>query len=116
MAAGSGGIWRLTQIISDGTSGVIKPASGALGSAIATNNHSADQWLHLFDSATAPEASDVPRLSVPLKANGGSYTLSQVLWGDRGLAFSNGIAWGVSSTEAAFTAGNAAANLQFYWA
>lgn len=116
-SGGGGGVsWQLTQIVNNGASGVIKASPGALGAAIATNSHSTDQWLQLFDSTTAPSVEANPRLSVPLKANGGSYTLSQVLWGPSGLSFSSGVAWGISNTEELFTPGNQSVNLQFYWA
>ncbi len=115
MAIGSGSPWKLTQTFESATSGVIKAAPGAVGAAIATNEHTADQYLQFFDSATAPAGGAVPKLWLKIPA-GKSYTLSQVLWGDRGLAFQNGIAWGISSTRKTFTAGDSSIDIQIYWA
>jgi hypothetical protein len=58
------------------------------------------RWLHVFDSAAAPVNGDVPIDRYYVSPNG---TFS-IGYGDGGRPLSSGLAWGVSSTPATFTA------------
>jgi hypothetical protein len=115
MAAGSGSLWKVYLSASGKTADLIKPSRGAVNAAIVENRHSSKQYLQLFNQPTAPESGDAPYIVVPLPADGGGFVLEQSLWGDNGLAFPEGISWGVSSTVETYTAGNNNVLVQILW-
>jgi hypothetical protein len=90
-------------------SGVVKNAAGRLYSIQATNLNAADRYLMLFNRTTAPAASDPPHQghSYPVYGGGGHYVLGAELLGGSGLAFANGIAWGVSTDPLQYVAATA---------
>lgn len=80
-------------------SGVIKASAGTLYQITGVNDTASAAWLQIFDSATAPAASAVPKFTYKLAVNE-KYNLPFPM----GRAFANGISWGLSSTGNLFTA------------
>lgn len=115
MAVGAGGPWRLYTSFDSKTGDIVKESFGAIRSAYAENRHSAKQYLQIFDKATAPQAGDVPLISVPMPAGGGGFVLDDSLWGIEGQALQTGLAFGISSTVGSFTAGNANVSIHLWY-
>ena len=86
----------------------VKAASGNICSVVVTNINAAIRYLQIHNKATAPANPDVPILSIPISA--GSATLATTLilgedfFGKGGMALATGIAIGISTTNATFTA------------
>ncbi len=68
---------------------------------IATNANAAVRYFQLHDKASAPAAAEVPALSVPVAALGGSQVISLAAMG--GMKFATGLGWAWSTTAATFT-------------
>lgn len=85
-------------------SGVIKASAGTLFALYGLNNNSAIRYEQIFDSSTAPAPGAVPRLQFALPASGGEIVIGNDFWQVDGIGFSNGIAWGISTTKGTFTA------------
>lgn len=115
MAIGSGSPWRIYASFSGKNADIIKNVQGSLLSGQIENRGASKQYLQLFDRIDQPLTNDVPLLVFPLYAGGG-YVLDKNFWGVEGLAFQKGIAYGISSTVATFTAGTTDCTVQFmYW-
>jgi len=93
-------------------------AVAASGSVIATpaflyslscfNNHAtAVRYIQIFNRTTAPSVGDTPVFSFPIPAQQG-FVLEESFFTNNGYFFNTGIAWGISSTAATYTAGLAA--------
>jgi hypothetical protein len=86
----------------------VKASAGHICSVVATNINAAIRYLQIHNKATAPANPDVPILSIPISA--GSATLATTLilgddfFGRGGMALATGIAIGISTTNATFTA------------
>jgi hypothetical protein len=86
----------------------VKASAGHVMSVVATSINAAIRYLQIHNKATAPAAADVPLLSIPMSA--GSATLATTLilgedfFGKGGMACTVGIAIGISTTNATFTA------------
>lgn len=86
----------------------VKASAGSLLSVSATNINAAIRYLQVFNKATAPAGGDTAVFSFPIPA--GSSTVPAVVsvardfLGQNGHQFSTGIAVGVSTTAATFTA------------
>lgn len=81
--------------------------SGVVGlySLRVANVSNALRYFQLFDRTTVPTNSTVPTISSdPIDANGGLLILDPSHFGEGGLRFTSGIAWGISSTPFVFTA------------
>ena len=79
--------------------GIIKASAGTLYQITGVNDTASAAWLQIFDKATVPAANDVPKFTYKLAANE-KYNLPFPM----GRPFTNGIAWGLSSTGNLFTA------------
>lgn len=90
---------------------LVKNAQGFLNSLIATNINAAIRYLQVFSQNTAPATGNVPVLSLPIPAGSatapGVWTLGDDFLGKDGLWLVGGIAIGVSTTAATFTAATA---------
>ena len=82
-----------------------KATPGYLRAAIATNANAAIRYFQVHNKATAPAGGDVPVLSIPMAAsNAQPLFLGEAHFGRGGKPFSIGIAGGISTTYATFTA------------
>ncbi len=85
-----------------------KASAGNLFSIIATNTNAAVRWLQIHNKATAPASTNVPVLSLPIPAgtanNPGYLRLNRSDFGEGGMYLSTGVAIGISTAEATFTA------------
>ena len=92
-------------------SGTIGNYQGLLLAIRATNFAAGIRFLLLFNDQQIPTAGSIPMLSFPLVAgtagNPGLCNVGTEFFGD-GLYFSQGIAWGISTTDHVFVAGSAA--------
>lgn len=79
--------------------GVIKAAAGTLFQLTLVNDTASAAWIQIFDKSSVPVANEVPKFTRKLGVNG-SVDVTFPL----GRPFSNGIAWGLSSTGNLFTA------------
>lgn len=90
---------------------LLKNAQGFLNSLIATNVNAAIRYLQIFNQTTVPATGNVPVISLPIPAGSatvpGQWTLGDDFLGKDGLFLSAGIAIGVSTTAATFTAATA---------
>jgi hypothetical protein len=88
---------------------VIKNSAGNLHVIACTNLNAATRYLQLFNNATGPTGT--PLKSYPVYGNGGFIALDTAYFGisakGRGLVFSTGISWGISTTPLAYTAATA---------
>lgn len=90
---------------------LLRPAAGFLNSIMVSNVNAAIRYLQIFNQTTAPASTQVPIFSFPIGA--GSATVPGVLilgidiLGPEGLYLSSGIAIGVSTAAATFTAATA---------
>jgi hypothetical protein len=82
-----------------GGTGVIKAAPGTLFQITGVNDTASAAWLQIFDSATVPAASAVPKFTYKLATNE-KFCVTFPL----GRPFAAGITWGLSSTGNLFTA------------
>ncbi len=86
----------------------VKATPGNLLSIVATNKNAAVRYLQVHNKASAPAGADVPVLSLPIGAgtanNPGILTLGRDVLGQGGKYLSTGIAMGISTAEATFTA------------
>lgn len=91
------------------TSGVVD--CNSLLAVVVTNINASLRYLQIFNSATQPIAGSVPQWSIPIPGGSasspGSVSLGQEFLGDKGTSFATGIAWGISTTAAYFTAATA---------
>ncbi len=88
-------------------SGVIKSSAGNLRSLVASHTNAAKRYLQIFNLPTAPSAGAVPIFSFPLAGSSATadsgFVVDENFLDETGHAFSNGIAWGYSTTAAIFT-------------
>lgn len=103
------------------TSKVPKASAGKTFGFLATNINGSVRYFHIFDKITAIQAGDVPAYSIPLPAGSAAQptivVISQDFFGPDGKYFNTGVAWGVSTTNATFTAATASDhNVMFHWA
>jgi hypothetical protein len=86
----------------------VKAAPGNLLSITASNINAAIRYLQIFNQTTAPVNPNVPVISIPMGAGSATavtvVTLDQGFFGEGGLYLSAGIAIGLSTTAATFTA------------
>lgn len=80
-----------------------KNAPGNLFCVMADNANAADRYLQVHNKASAPASSDVPVLSYKIPA-GGMLVLDRGIFGEHGKYLSTGIAIGISTVRATFTA------------
>lgn len=93
-------------------SAVSKATQGNLFSVHATNKNAAIRYLHLFNRSSVPTLGTAPLFSFEIGA-GSSITPATAIvgsdfFGEDGLYFSTGITWGISTTNATYTAATAA--------
>jgi hypothetical protein len=85
---------------------VMKTSAGSLHMIAAVNLNASTRYLQLFNTTSAP--SGTPLKSYPVYGNGGYLALDTAYFGisaaGKGLYFSNGITWGMSTTPLTFTA------------
>lgn len=73
----------------------------------ANNGDAALRYLLLWDqvgAAAAGQTSPLYQFTLPIA---GQFVIDDAFFGSSGLAFTNGIAWGISSVRGTFTAGTA---------
>lgn len=94
---------ELTQV----TKASIKVTAGVVKSIYISNANAALRYFQLHNKATAPVATDVPLISVPIGAgtatNPSAMELGTDFFSDAGISFSTGIGWAISTTYATFT-------------
>lgn len=78
------------------------PAS--ICSMYASNANAALRYLQVFNQTTAPTTGNVPIHSFPIPINGGSICIGTDFFGVNGGFATQGVAVGVSTTNATFTA------------
>lgn len=106
--------YTLNANVSFGTSAAVsvKAVPGMLFGVYATNQNAALRYFQVFNKSAAPATNDTPVWSFPIPAgtstNPGVLQLPNNFFGDNGYYGSNGIAWGISTTRATFTAATAA--------
>jgi len=87
---------------------LVKNATGYLNSVAVSNINASVRYLQIFNQSTAPASTQVPILSFPIPAGTatvpGSFVLGTDFLGDDGLYLTNGIAIGISTAAASFTA------------
>lgn len=92
--------------------GVIDTLPGVLLAIIVTNANAGLRYLQIFNQSVTPIAGAIPRWSIPIPAGTavqpGSVSLGSEFLGPSGTSFPVGVAWGVSTTVATFTAATAA--------
>ena len=86
----------------------VKATAGNITSIYASNANAAVRYLQLFNKASAPTGGDVPVHSWPITVSGGSILVGTDFFGTNGGYASSGIAIGISTTSATFTAATAA--------
>lgn len=86
----------------------VKASAGNITAIHASNANAAIRYLQVFNKASAPAGGDVPIHSWPITASGGSLLIGTDFFGVNGAAATLGIAIGVSTTNATFTAATAA--------
>ena len=87
-------------------SGVVADVT-ALKGIYATSSESVPTFMQFFDSATAPSTGATPVLCFEIPASNGTSSgqiILDELFFYGGFDFTNGLAWGISSTKATFTA------------
>lgn len=105
--------------VANNTFGTIKVAcpkasAGNVYSIMATNSNATVRYLQLHNKATAPVATDVPVLSIPIPAgtvnNPGAILLDSNYFGKNGRRLSVGVSWAISDALATYTAGATASD------
>jgi hypothetical protein len=98
----------------------VKAIPGIVFGAFVSNQNAALRYFQLFNISAAPAANAVPVWSFPIPAgtaaNPGILQLPNLFFGMNGYYHNTGIAWGVSTTRATFTAATPAdhdINLQY---
>ena len=90
---------------------VIKTAQGYLCSVVVSSVNAGIRYLQIFNQTTAPVSAQVPVLSIPIGAGTATVPLILILGydilGPEGLYLATGIALGVSTTAATYTAATA---------
>ena len=84
-------------------SGVVKTTAGNLHGLYVLNNNTAIRYAQVFDSSTAPAVSATPRLQFAIPPSG-EIIVGNDFWQPDGIGFTNGIAWGISTTKGTFIA------------
>lgn len=86
----------------------VKASAGNLFSIVASNINAAVRYLQVHNKASAPSSGNTPVLSLPIPAGSatvpGYLTLGREIFGEGGSYLSTGIAIGISTAEATFTA------------
>jgi hypothetical protein len=91
---------------------LVKAKEGQVFAAFATNENAAVRYLQLFNKATAPAAADVPVFSFPILATS-SLLIGTEFFTEHGSYFDTGIAIGISTAKASYTAATAAEHMHF---
>lgn len=104
-APGSGNVWRDYASFEGNNKAAVKVSPGAIASLLVENRAAEKQYFQLFDEIVAPAGADVPRFSFPVPV-GGVLILDLAYWGEGGVTFSRGIAFGSSTTVGSYTAGS----------
>lgn len=90
----------------------VKATAGNVFAVTASNVNAAVRYLQLHNKASAPANPDVPIYSFPIPAgsatNPVSVTMDERFFGQAGKHFTTGIAIGISTTNATYTAATAA--------
>ncbi len=86
----------------------LKAIPGIFFGVYATNQNAALRYFQIFNSSGTPAANAVPIWSFPIPAgsgtNPGVLQLPNLFFGMNGFYLNTGVAWGVSTTRATFTA------------
>lgn len=91
------------QNLNSGNSGVVKAGAGRLYSISCHNISAVNTWyLQLFDKAIAAVVGDVPTKGTWIVPPGQTLFVEESFFTDKGCPFSNGITWGVSTSEFTF--------------
>lgn len=85
----------------------VKASAGNVFSAYCHNLNAAARYLQLHNKASAPANPDVPLLTFLVPAQS-AIVIGEEFFGQSGVNFSTGIAYGFSTTELTYTAGAAA--------
>lgn len=86
----------------------VKASAGVLYSIHVTNINAAVRYLQIFNQTTAPAGGNTPFISIPIPAGSSTapsaVSLGRDFFGLGGIAHATGIAVGISTTSATFTA------------
>ena len=89
------------------TKALVKNASGRARAIVITNANVAARFFLLHNKATAPVATDVPRMYFLVPAGTaaapGRIELNAAFFGDNGLVLGSGVGWSISTTSGTFT-------------
>ncbi len=92
-------------------SAAAKASTGNVLSFVATNGNAAQRYFQIFNSASAPAGGATPIYSFLIPAgtasSPGAVVFDNSFFTQPGVNFSTGIAWGISSTAATYTAATA---------
>jgi hypothetical protein len=102
-----GGTPSLVSANIGASSGFAKASAGTLFSISCNNRNAANRWIQVFNSASGPTGGATPFMAPWLVPAGGLTIVGSDHFTAGGISFSTGIAWGVSTTSATFTAGTA---------
>lgn len=98
----------------------LKAIPGLFFGVYVTNQNAALRYFQIFNSSGVPAANAVPLWSFPIPAgsgtNPGVLQLPNLFFGMNGYYLNTGVAWGISTTRATFTAATAAdhdVNIQY---
>lgn len=80
---------------------IVKASSGVLYSFVAYNANASKRWLQFFNSTTVPSNGALPRLVVPIEADG------IASGGFESMPFATGLVWALSTTEDTLTIASA---------
>lgn len=100
------------QNLGAAVSAAIKTSSGNVFSISCHNENASDRYFQLHDSISAPAAAAVPKHSFLVSTNN-QIIIGVDFFGQQGLHFSTGIAFGFSTTKDTYTAGAAGDHSSF---
>lgn len=103
--------WSVDVSLGAKVSSAPKGSAALIHSARITNINAAVRYFHVFNKTSVPVLNDVPIYSEPILSGvavtPGSLILGADFFGPNGSYLSTGLAWGISSTQATYTAATA---------
>ncbi|BBD69543.1 hypothetical protein NIES4072_31240 [Nostoc commune NIES-4072] len=88
----------------------LKTSAGSFYAFTCTNANASIRYFQIFNKASVPTTNDVPITYFPVYGNNGFLLIGQDILGGAGIdstILTNGVAWGISTTAATYTAATA---------